>query len=275
MPSRDGGGRLTSQVATCPERLRGRTIIVTGAGSGIGAAAAARVAAEGAYVVVADVNRDAVFRTAAQIGAAGGTALAIACDVADEHQVEALVESALASSPRIDALVSSAGVSLQATVAETDPADWDRVLAINLKGPYLCARAFIPHMAQAGGGAIVNVASVVGYFVEPGIGAYCASKGGLIALTRAIAIENGRAGIRCNCICPGYVDTPLVRAYFDGTADPAAASAAAANMHALRRIGEPSEIASVAAFLCSDDASFCTGQLFIADGGLSAGFSIG
>jgi NAD(P)-dependent dehydrogenase (short-subunit alcohol dehydrogenase family) len=139
----------------------------------------------------------------------------------------------------------------------------------NLKGVYLCARAAIPRMRALGGGSIVNMASVNGFWVEPSLGAYCAAKGGVINLTRAIALENGRHGIRC--ICPGYIDTGVAQRYFEIQPDPHAARAEAGRMHALGRIGKPEEIAAMALFLCSDESAFCTAQPFIVDGGLSAG----
>ena len=145
------------------------------------------------------------------------------------------------------------------------------MLGVNLKGVYLCARAAIPRMRALGGGSIVNMASVNGFWVEPALGAYCAAKGGVINLTRAIALENGRYGIRCNCICPGYIDTGMAQRYFEIQADPDAARVEAGRMHALGRIGRPEEIAAMALFLCSDESGFCTAAPFVVDGGLSAG----
>ena len=145
------------------------------------------------------------------------------------------------------------------------------MLGVNLKGVYLCARAAIPRMRALGGGSIVNMASVNGFWVEPALGAYCAAKGGVINLTRSIALENGRYGIRCNCICPGYIDTGMAQRYFEIQDDPAAARVEAGRMHALGRIGRPEEIAAMALFLCSDESGFCTAAPFVVDGGLSAG----
>src|SRR6478752_3544362 len=179
-----------------------------------------------------------------------------------------------ASRPRAGgphAIVSNAAVQYERTVEDTPPDDWDMVLGVNLKGVYLCARAAIPRMRALGGGSIVNMASVNGFWVEPALGAYCAAKGAVINLTRSIALENGRYGIRCNCICPGYIDTGMAQRYFEIQDDPDAARAEAGRMHALGRIGGPEEVAAVALFLCSDESSFCTAAPFIADGGLSAG----
>jgi NAD(P)-dependent dehydrogenase (short-subunit alcohol dehydrogenase family) len=246
-------------------RMEGKTAVVTGAATGIGRAIAERLAAEGASVLVADVDQDGVRAAAAELGAQ-----AHVCDESDPDAVERLMAAAeTAGGPH--AVVSNAAIQYERTIVDTPPEDWDRVLGVNLKGVYLCARAAIPRMRALGGGSIVNVASVNGFWVEPELGAYCAAKGGVINLTRAIAIDFGRHGIRCNCICPGYIDTGMAQRYFEIQDDPAAAREAAGRMHALGRIGQPEEVAAVAAFLCSDDSSFCTAQPFIVDGGLSAG----
>jgi NAD(P)-dependent dehydrogenase (short-subunit alcohol dehydrogenase family) len=250
--------------------MQGKVTVVTGSATGIGEAIARRLAAEGALVLCADRDGEGVERVAAAIAADGGSAQAHRCDVSDPAAVEALFAAAeRAGGPH--AAVSNAAVQYERTVEDTPPDDWDMVLGVNLKGVYLCARAAIPRMRRLGGGSIVNMASVNGFWVEPSLGAYCAAKGGVINLTRAIALENGRDNIRCNCICPGYVDTGMAQRYFDVQADPDAARQEAGQLHALGRIGRPEEIAAMAAFLCSDESGFCTAQPFIVDGGLSAG----
>ena len=138
-----------------------------------------------------------------------------------------------------NAIVSNAAIQYERTIEDTPPEDWDRVMGINLKGAYLCARAAIPRMRRLGGGSIVNMASVNGFWVEPQLGAYCAAKGGVITLTRSIALDFGKDGIRCNCICPGYIDTGMAERYFAVQDDPAAAREQAGRLHALGRIGRP------------------------------------
>jgi NAD(P)-dependent dehydrogenase (short-subunit alcohol dehydrogenase family) len=247
-----------------------KTVVVTGAARGVGAAIARRLAAEGARTICADIDLGELEQVTAAIEASGGDAQAHRCDVSDPADVERLMAAAeRAGGPH--ALVSNAAIQYEETIEETPPEEWDRVLCINLKGVYLCARAAIPRMRRLDGGSIVNMASVNGFWVEPQLGAYCAAKGGVINLTRVIALESGKDGIRCNCICPGYIDTGMAQRYFEVQDDPEAARAEAGRLHALGRIGRPEEVAAVALFLCSDESSFCTAQPFIVDGGLSAG----
>lgn len=251
-------------------RMQGKVTVVTGSATGIGRSVAERLAGEGALVLCADVDGEGVRSAVEAIEAAGGRAEAHVCDVSDAGQVEALMAAAERQrGPH--AIVSNAAIQYERTVEETPPDDWDRVLGVNLKGVYLCARAAIPRMRALGGGSIVNMASVNGFWVEPALGAYCAAKGGVINLTRSIALENGRYGIRCNCICPGYIDTGMAQRYFEIQDDPAAARVEAGRMHALGRIGRPEEVAAMALFLCSDESGFCTAAPFVVDGGLSAG----
>ena len=251
-------------------RMEGKVSVVTGAATGIGRAVAQRLAAEGSLTVCADVDEGGLRAAVDEITAAGGRAMAHPCDVAEAGQVEQLMAAAeREGGPH--AIVSNAAIQYERTLEDTPPEDWDRVLGVNLKGIYLCARAAIPRMRAVGGGSIVNMASVNGFWVEPALAAYCAAKGGVINLTRAIALENGKHGIRCNCICPGYIDTGMAQRYFEIQPDPEAARVEAGRMHALGRIGRPEEVAAMALFLCSDEAGFCTAGAFVVDGGLSAG----
>jgi NAD(P)-dependent dehydrogenase (short-subunit alcohol dehydrogenase family) len=255
-------------------RMDGKVAIVTGAGTGIGRAIALRLSAAGALTLCADIDEAAARAAAEEIGSAGGRGEGIRCDVANADDMDRLVERA-AELGGPHALVSNAAIQYEHLLVDTPPDDWDRVLGTNLKSVYLGARAVIPHMRRLGGGSIVNMASVNGFWVEPALAAYCAAKGGVINLTRAIALENGRYQIRCNCICPGYIDTGMAQRYFEIQDDPEAARVVAGNMHALGRVGRPEEVAAMALFLCSDESSFCTAQPFIVDGGLSAGVSAG
>jgi NAD(P)-dependent dehydrogenase (short-subunit alcohol dehydrogenase family) len=251
-------------------RIDGKVVVVTGAARGVGRAVAERLAGAGAHTVCADLDIDELQRVISAITADGGTAEAHRCDVSDPDDVERLIAAAEAhGGPH--ALVSNAAIQYERTIEDTPPEDWDRVLGVNLKGVYLCARAAIPRMRRLGGGSIVNMASVNGFWVEPQLGAYCTAKGGVINLTRSIALDFGKDGIRCNCICPGYIDTGMAQRYFDVQDDPDAARLEAAALHALGRIGRPEEVAAMALFLCSDESSFCTAQPFIVDGGVSAG----
>lgn len=250
--------------------MKGKIAVVTGAGTGIGKAIGARLAAEGAHVLCADIDAAAVEDTVSEIRRSGATANAHVCDVSNPDDVERVMAAAEAlHGPH--AVVSNAAVQLELSAEDTRPSEWDRVLGTNLKGVYLCARAAIPRMRGLGGGSIVNMASVNGFWVEPALAAYAASKGGVINFTRSVALDFGKDGIRCNCICPGYIDTGMAQRYFDQQSDPGAAREAAGKLHALGRMGTADEVAAMALFLCSDEASFCTGQPFIVDGGLSAG----
>jgi NAD(P)-dependent dehydrogenase (short-subunit alcohol dehydrogenase family) len=250
--------------------MDGKVVVVTGAARGIGRAIAERLAAAGAYTLCGDVELDELEQVRAAIEGDGGRAEIHRCDVSEPDEVEHLLASAERhGGPH--ALVSNAAIQYERTIEDTPPEDWDRVLGVNLKGIYLCARAAVPRMRRLGGGSIVNMASVNGFWVEPQLGAYCAAKGGVINLTRSIALDFGKDGIRCNCICPGYIDTGMAQRYFEVQPDPQAARVEAGRLHALGRIGRPEEVAAVALFLCSDESSFCTAQPFIVDGGLSAG----
>jgi NAD(P)-dependent dehydrogenase (short-subunit alcohol dehydrogenase family) len=242
-------------------RLDGKVAIVTGAASGIGAATAARFGSEGATVVATDVTP-----------ADGVTAL----DVRDEAAVADAFAAAKADHGRIDVLFNAAGVAGGGPVHSMEATEWDRVVDINLKGTFItnkCAIALMLDQAPNAidqRGSVVNVASIEGLEGTEGGSAYNASKGGVVILTKNLALDYGRRGIRANCICPGFIDTPMMAAVFDmeGMQDVRASFVAA---HALGRCGRPEEIAAAAAFLASDDASFVTGSAMVVDGGYTAG----
>ncbi|MCY4145935.1 MAG: glucose 1-dehydrogenase [Chloroflexi bacterium] len=252
-------------------RFANKTAIVTGAATGIGAATALAFGAEGAQVVLADINQADLDERVAEIQANGGKAIAVQVDVSQASQVQRMVEAAVAAFGGVDCLVASAGIQTYGTVVSTDEDTWERTLAINAKGVYLAARYCIPQMAKGGGGAIVNVASVQGLLSQPNVAAYSASKGAVIAMTRTMALDHAVDNIRVNSLCPGSVDTPMLRdsAQLFNPADPGGAIHDWGGLHALGRVAQPAEMAQVTLFLCSDAASFITGAAIVADGGLT------
>ena len=251
-------------------KLQDRVAVITGSASGIGRASAKEFAKEGARVVVADINMAGAEETVKQIEAAGGVALPVKTDVAAAESVKALVEQTLHSFGRINVLFNNAAVQVNKTVEDTTVEEWNREIAINLGGVFLCSKLFMPHLRSTKG-CIVNMASVNGFFVEPMCAGYCATKGAIIALTKAMAIDHGKDGIRVNCICPGYIDAGLAWEYFEVQPNPAAARAAAGKLHALGRVGQPEEVGRLAVFLASDDASFMTGSAVTVSGGFGIG----
>lgn len=254
-------------------RFEGKTAVVTGAATGIGEAVALAFGREGANVVVVDVNQDEAEGTLAAITAGGGTGIAVIADVSKASDCEKIASEAVSAFGRIDYLVASAGIQTYGTVVDTDEDTWDRTLSVNLKGIYLAAKYCVPEMIKGGGGAIVNVASVQGLMSQPNVAAYAASKGAVIAMTRTMALDHAKDNIRVNSLCPGSIDTPLLRFAADMISpdDPAGAIVEWGKLHPLGRVGQPSEMAEVVLFLVSDAASFMTGAAVVADGGLTIG----
>ncbi|MCE2518974.1 MAG: SDR family oxidoreductase [Alphaproteobacteria bacterium] len=246
----------------------GKTVIVTGARSGIGFATTQRFAADGATVIMADV-RDAS-EEAAQLAEAGNDVRFVRTDVSREAEVQALIDGVVSRNGEVDILVNNAGIVLARTVPDTTLEEWDRLLDVNLKGAFLCCRAVIPLMRQRRRGVIVNVASEQGLVGAATNAAYTATKGGIIQLTKSMAIDHGQDGIRINCVAPGPVKTPLFDTFVEGVEDPQAELRGFLDATILKRLGRPEEIANVIAFLASDESSYMTGSVVVVDGGLTA-----
>ena len=245
--------------------LTGKVALVTGAASGIGAASALAFAEAGARVAACDRDLGGAEGTAKLIREAGGEACAVAVDVTDAGQVEAMVQTVVATFGRLDCAHNNAGVTgASAPTADYDRSQWDLVLAVNLTGVFLCLQQELAAMLRSGGGSIVNTASFSGLVAVPRIPAYVASKHGVIGLTKAAAVEYGRKGIRVNAVCPGSTRTPMVEGFSGGDAAVQEAMAAASPM---RRLAEPEEIARTVVWLCSDEASFVNGHALAVDGG--------
>lgn len=251
-------------------RTEGRVVLVTGGASGIGRSAARQFAGLGDKVAVADVDAAGAAAVAAEIAEAGGVAVPIEVDVTQRASVEAMVAATVLEFAGLDVAFNSAGLlgPLRVKTADYEETDWDRLIAVNLKGVWLSMRAEIAQMrAQGSGGAIVNAASVAGLIGSRVGPAYTASKHGVVGLTRTAAIEYGRDGIRINALCPGWIETPMTAAV---RAEDPVFHAAAVERHPLGRTGTADEIAATAVWLCSDAASFMTGSAVAADGGLTA-----
>jgi NAD(P)-dependent dehydrogenase (short-subunit alcohol dehydrogenase family) len=251
-------------------KLEGRIAVVTGAGSGIGRSIARALSEEGAKVVLVDIDGIKAEQVAAEIRSNGGNTQSFKADVADPSSVDDLRAFVRETYGTLGILVNNAAIQVSKLIEDTTPEEWNRQMAVNIGGVFLCSRTFIPDLRKTRG-TIINMSSVNGFFAEPACAGYCATKGAILAFTKAIAIDHGKEGIRVNAICPGYINAGLAEGYFEAQPDPAKARAEAGSLHALGRIGEPSEIARAAVFLASDDASFMSGSAMIVDGGFSAG----
>jgi NAD(P)-dependent dehydrogenase (short-subunit alcohol dehydrogenase family) len=257
--ARSGAGRVAEKVC-----------LVTGAGSGIGRAIAERLGEEGGRVLCVDIKSNTADETAKGIAAAGGEAFGQQVDVSTAAEVEAAVQAAVDRWGRLDVLVNNAGVNLPGVLHKTTDDVIDRTLAVNVKGVIYGCRAAIPFMLAQGGGSIVNISSVNGLVSEPFLSIYSASKGAVVMFTRGVALDYAKQGIRCNAICPGWVDTPINYAHAEMLGGLQKVYDTIESFQPIGRPGEPREIAHLALFLASDEASFITGSIISADGGMTA-----
>ena len=249
--------------------LTGKTAVVTGGGSGIGAAIATLFAARGARVAVFDRDVDAAGATVARIRQSGGIAGAVQCDVSDASEVARAFERVDAMHPRLDVLVNNAGIAHIGTIEQAQPDDFDLLYRVNVRGVYLCARAAVERMLRHGGGVILNMSSIAALIGIPDRFVYSMTKGAVLTMTRSIAIDYVTRGIRCNCICPARVHTPFVDGYLAAhyPGKEKEMFAKLSNAQPIGRMGRPEEVAALALYLCSDEASFVTGQAYPIDGG--------
>ena len=251
--------------------LAAKTAVITGAGSGIGRATALLFAREGAAVLLTDLNEDAGHAVQEEIRRAGGRALFEGGDVACTRDCQRVVAVAVREFGTVQILFNNAGIIRRASVLELSEEDWDRVMNVNTKSIFLMSREVIPLMAKAGGGSIINTASGWGLAGGPRAAAYCASKGAVVLLTKAMAIDHGPQGIRVNCVCPGDTDTGMLRAEARQLGEPEERFLQEAARRPLGRVGSPEEIAQAALYLASNASSFVTGTALVIDGGGLAG----
>jgi NAD(P)-dependent dehydrogenase (short-subunit alcohol dehydrogenase family) len=250
-------------------RYKQKVAIVTGAGSGIGRGIAECLAEEGALVVLNDIRGAAAEASKQLLTDKGYAVEASVADIGTEQGTVATVDAAIRFGGRLDLLVNCAGRQIIKRIEELSPQDWDTVLGVNLKGAYLCAKAALPFLAERRG-SIVNICSVHARATVEGFTSYAASKAGILALTRALAIECGPRGVRVNAISPGTIDTPLLQDYFDSCPDPARARTEFLKFHPIGRFGTPRDIGEMVAYLGSDAAGFITGSEIVVDGGMTA-----
>ena len=252
--------------------LRGKVALVTGAGSGIGAAIARAFATQGATVYIGDRDAAAARTVVEEIRAGGGVAVVCALDVANGDSCRAAAEAIFATHPQgLDVLVNNAGIGHVGTILQTEEADMDRLYAVNVKGVFFLSKIFLPKMMERRSGSIINLASIGGIVGVKDRLAYCTTKFAVGGITKTMALDHAESQVRINCICPGRVETPFVQARIKEYPDPAKAYKEMSATQALGRMGSPEEIAAAAVYLASDESAFVTGSALIIDGGLSAG----
>lgn len=241
--------------------LRGKTAFVTGGSGGIGAAICARFAREGAQVIAADLQEH---ETASE------RVECLRYDVTSEADARKAFESLAQRWGQLDILVNAAGIEIEKTIEETSLEEWNRIFAVNVTGSFLTSKYALPLLRKSGGASVINFGSYDGFIADPGLAAYCATKGAVHALTRAMACDHGPEGIRVNAICPGYVDTPMLQSFFRDTGNIESLKQSVRDVHPIRSYGTPDDIANLVNWLASDEARYATGQLWVIDGGLSA-----
>ncbi len=251
-------------------RLAGKTAVITGGGTGIGQAIALAFARAGARVAVAGRRMEKLQETLGRLKQAGGEAIAVECDVTKVADTERLVKAAESRFGNVSILINNAGALSVSTVETISEEDWDRVMATNVKGPFLMSRAVLPAMRRAGGGSIVNIGSVLGIAAIRDRAAYCASKGGVAMLTKAMALDHARDNIRVNCVCPSIVETAMTQMFFAETEAARKTRESRLVSIPLGRFGQPSDIAGIVVFLASEESSWMTGTVIPVDGGVTA-----
>jgi NAD(P)-dependent dehydrogenase (short-subunit alcohol dehydrogenase family) len=249
-------------------RMEGKRGVVTGAASGLGREVARLFAAEGARVVVADVNEKGAEAVAGEIGDAGGTALSQPCDVTVEDQVEAALDRSESEWDGLDFMINNAGVQLEKPLDETTNEEYDWVFDVNVRGVFWGCKHAVIRMRKSGGGTIVNTASALSLVSDPFLPVYTASKHAVLGLTRSVGVAYAADGMRCNCVCPGDMQTPMIERYWEATGDPQKAREEMASMYPAGQIGQPAEVARAILFLASDEASYVNGAFMQVDGGL-------
>lgn len=252
-------------------RLQGARTLVTGGGSGIGRASSLRLASEAAEVLVTDRDLEAAEAVAAEIRSAGGSASAALVDVAAADAEPVVADAIAAGLGGIDVLVNNAGVGAAGNALETSESDWQRLFAVNVDGVFRCSRAALAPMLEQGSGSIVNIASVAGLTGLTNRFAYCATKGAVVSMTRAMALDHAGTGVRINSVCPGTIHTPWVESFAAAAEDPDSFRAQMAARQPVGRMGSAEEIAAAVAYLASADSQFMTGAALTVDGGLTAG----
>jgi meso-butanediol dehydrogenase / (S,S)-butanediol dehydrogenase / diacetyl reductase len=253
-------------------QLQNKVALITGAGSGMGRATATVFAREGAKVVVVDINESAAKETAAKVTATGGEAIFVTADVSRGEDAQRMIEAALDTYGRIDVLHNNAGVFLLKFLEDTSEEEWDHLMGINLKSIFWAIKFAVPHMKKQGRGCIINTASTGGFLGQYMTPAYIASKGGVVLLTKTLALDYAKHNITVNCICPGAVETPMLRRAFADSPDPETAMQRERQLVPIKRFLDPEEIAYAALYLASDQARGITGTALVVDGGALAGY---